>query len=348
MTHFLQDILRQPDELERVFALLDGEARQQLDMAAATVRAARHVYLTGIGASYNAALGAASYFHAAGHPVYLLDAAEMLHTAAIPAGAVLLVLSRSGSSVEIVRLLEKAHAVHATVIGITNFADGVLTRQADLPLVLPVAPDHGISANTYVSLAAGATAVAATVAGSFDAPRIRALRDAVAATGARIPGWRQQIEHSPWLEPGATYYFLARGGSLASCYGAQLLWEEGVKIPAVALGTDSFRHGPQEILKPGMRFAIWVDERLRDSDLAVARDLRQLGASVMLIGSDLPPDAADLVIQLPSWPAGWQFLMDIVPAQLAAEVLARLSGADCDTFRYASYVVQGDKGLLHT
>jgi hypothetical protein len=40
--------------------------------------------------------------------------------------------------------------------------------------------------------------------------------------------------------------------------------------------------------------------------------------------------------------------MDIIPAQLAAEALARLSGADCDSFRFASYVVKGETGLLHT
>ena len=96
------------------------------------------------------------------------------------------------------------------------------------------------------------------------------------------------------------------------------------------MGTDSFRHGPQEIVIPGMRFAIWIDDRMREADLAVARDLRHLGASVMLIGSSIPADAGDLVMQLPPWPSGWQFLMDIIPAQLAAEALARLSGADCD------------------
>src|ERR1700761_6358729 len=100
MTHFLQDILRQPDELQGVIDLLRGEGREPLEKAAGTVRAARHVYLTGIGASYNAAFGAASHFHSAGHPVYLLDAAELLHAASIPPDSVLIVLSRSGRSIE--------------------------------------------------------------------------------------------------------------------------------------------------------------------------------------------------------------------------------------------------------
>ena len=347
MTHFLKDILRQPEELQRVLTLLDGEARDRVEKAAAIIRSARYVYLTGIGASYNAAVGAAAHFHAAGCPVYL-------HTAMLPSGSVLIILSRSGSSVEIVALLDKARAANATVIGITNFADGVLAQRANLPLLLPVTPDHGISANTYVSLAAGTAALAATVGGGFDAQRVSTLHEAIAATARSIPGWQQQLVKAKWLAAGATYYFLARGASMASALGAQLLWEEGAKMPAAALGTDSFRHGPQEIVTAGMRFGLWVDpvtdpkKGLRDADLAVVQDLRRLGASVMLIGEALPQDAAELVFELPRWPAGWQFLMDIVPAQLAAEALARLSGADCDTFRYASYIVQGDKGLLHT
>jgi len=39
-------------------------------------------------------------------------------------------------------------------------------------------------------------------------------------------------------------------------------------------------------------------------------------------------------------------LIDIIPAQLAAEKLARLSGADSDTFRYCSFIVEDEFGLL--
>lgn len=346
MTRFLEDILRQPDELRKTIELLHGDGRKSLDAAVRAIHAARHVYLTGIGASWNAAVGAGALFHSTGRPVYLLDASELLYFASIPAGSVLIVLSRSGRSVEIVKLVEKARAAGAVVIGITNFLDGALARQANISLILPVEPDNGISTNTYVSLAAGAAAIADSVTGSFREPLISNLLSAIASTAAKIAGWQQQLTQGSWLLPGAPYCFLARGASLASGYEAQLLWQEGVKVPAVSMGTDSFRHGAQEIVVPGMRFAIWIDDRMRDADLVVARDLRRLGASVMLIGLDLPRDAADTVIELPPWPAGWQFLMDVIPAQLAAEYLAQLVGADCDSFRFASYVVEEDRGLL--
>jgi glucosamine--fructose-6-phosphate aminotransferase (isomerizing) len=163
----------------------------------------------------------------------------------------------------------------------------------------------------------------------------------------RLELWGQQLDCSRWLEAGQPYYFLARGASLGTCHEARLLWEEGVKMPATAMSTSGFRHGPQEIVRPGMRFCIWIDQLLmRDQDLSVARDLRELGASVMLIGEKLPQDAADLVCELPVSPRHWQSVVDVLPVQLAAERLSRLSGVDCDSFRICSYVVEDEHGLL--
>jgi glutamine---fructose-6-phosphate transaminase (isomerizing) len=346
MTHFLQDILRQPEELQRVIELLGGDLGASLDRAAEIIKRARHVYVTGIGASWNAALGAGALFHREGRPVYLLDASELLYSTRIPAESVVIILSRSGRSAEILQLLEKAQTAGARVVGITNFAEGGLAQRSDIAIVLPVDPDHGISTNTYISLAAGATALAATVAGTFHAVFVGYLLRAIDETKKKIPFWRDQFAKSSWLQSGATYYFLARGSSLASSNEAQLLWEEAVKMPAVALGTDAFRHGPQEAVTSGIRVCIWIDDHAREADHAVARDLRSLGAAVMAVGSALPADTGDLTIEFPHWPPGWQFLMNILPVQLAAERLAALSGVDCDAFRYASYVVEDSYGLL--
>src|SRR5260370_12733905 len=110
------------------------------------------------------------------------------------------------------------------------------------------------------------------------------------------------------------------------------MWEEGVKSPGAAMGTGSFRHGPQEIVSKDVRFGIWIDgAKMREQDLAVARDLRKLGTRVMLIGQRLPDDAGDLVFQLPQIPSEWQFLIDIITAQLVAVIIALLSGAGPET-----------------
>ena len=184
-------------------------------------------------------------------------------------------------------------------------------------------------------------------AGSFDAALVATLLHVVREAAGVLPKWQAQISHSAWPEPGSISYFLGRAGGLGTCHEARLLWEEGVKSPATAMGTSTFRHGPQEMISRGARFGLWIDgQRMRNQDLAVARDLTLLGTSVMVIGQDLPEDAGELVVQLPPAPADWQFLIDIIPAQLAAEHLAGLAGVDCDSFRYCSYIVEDEYGLM--
>jgi fructoselysine-6-P-deglycase FrlB-like protein len=201
--------------------------------------------------------------------------------------------------------------------------------------------------NTYSTLACAAAILAYAAVDSFDEKLAASLCSSAAETARRIPTWQEQIAGNRWFAPGKLVHFLARGGSLGSCHEARLLWEEGAKSEANALGTGSFRHGPQEMVVEGSRFAMWVDgQRSREQDLSVARDLRHLGASAIVIGQNLPSDTGDLVFQLPDVPAEWQFMVDILPAQLAAEYLARLSGVDCDSFRICSYIVEDEYGLI--
>ncbi len=377
MTHFLRDILRQPEELGRAIEVLTGPSgagRGAVGVAAEVVRGARHVYLTGIGSSWHAALNVGAMFHQHGHPVYLLDADELLRFAAFPKDSAMIIISRSGKSTEIVQLARKARQAGVTVVGITNAPDSPLAKEAHTAIVVPIQFDHAISVNTYTTLALAAGMLASLVVGSTATPGCAppggasksaqagmplpptpagdsgladSLSQSVAETGRAIPGWQEQIAKSTWLSPHSTTYFLARGSSLGSAYEARLMWEEGVKTPATAMGTGSFRHGPQEIVNKGVRFGLWIDgAQMREQDLALACDLRKLGASVVLIGQEVPEDAGDLVFQLPAILPEWQFLIDIIPAQLMAERLSQLSGVDCDTFRLCSFVVEDEGGLL--
>src|SRR6267143_899679 len=154
MTHFLRDILRQPEELERTIEYLCRPRLPALGAAATAIRNARHVYLTGIGSSWHAALNAGALFYQSACPVYIQDAAELLQFASFPPAAAIIIISRSGRSIEIVKLVAKARAAKATVIAVTNAPDGPLAKEAQIPIVVPIALDHAISVNTYSTLAA--------------------------------------------------------------------------------------------------------------------------------------------------------------------------------------------------
>src|SRR5260370_1435300 len=145
MTHFLRDILRQPTELQRTIDHLSGAGPGSLDAAVVAVRTARHVYLTGIGSSWHAGLNVSAPFQLGGRPVYMVDAAELVQFAAIPAESVLIWISRSGRRRGVLQLLAKARGSRATGIGLTDAADSSLAREAQIAIVVPVAMDHAIS-----------------------------------------------------------------------------------------------------------------------------------------------------------------------------------------------------------
>jgi glucosamine--fructose-6-phosphate aminotransferase (isomerizing) len=347
MTHFLRDILRQPTELRRTLEHLAGPGAPALEEAAAAVRAARHLYLAGIGSSWHAALDVRPMFYEAARPAQLVEASELLLFSEFPEASALILISRSGRSAEIVQLLRKAKQTGVRVIAISNAPEGTLAREADFSLLLPIEMDHFISVNTYSTLAAAAGVLAQTVVRKFDLQEARELAAAIDEAGRAIPAWQKQMAASEWFEPGRTTYFLGRGSSLGTAKEARLMWEEGAKSPATAMGTGVFRHGPQEMVREGMRFGMWIDAaKMREQDLATARDLRKLGCRVMLVGQNLEQDSGDLVLELPRIARQWQFLVDCFPAQLAAEHQAQISGVDSDSFRLCSFIVEDEAGLL--
>lgn len=343
----LEDILNQPERLLESMSYTLHAGRPALKEAASLLLRPAPLYLVGMGSSWHAGMAIQSFFHSQGRPCVLVDAAEFLHFTEVPKGATLIVLSRSGLSAEIVQLLEQFRPQAVNVIAITNTPDSPLALKAQVVLKLMTEFDHQVSVSMYSALAMTGGLLACEAESTLDGQLTAQLEESLTQTASALESWRQQIEASDWLSENAPTYFLARGGSIASCHEARLLWEEAAKAPASALTTGGFRHGPQEMVDSNLRVGLWIDgEKMRTQDLALADDLRQFGAKVLLIGHDLDASAADLVLNIPAVPAAWQFLIDIVPIQIAAERLAARRGRDCDSFRICSYIVEEEGGLF--
>jgi len=346
-TRLFQDILKQPGQLAASLSHMLGAGMPALAEAASVMRSGRQIVITGIGASWHAGMAMQAELLANGYPALLLDASELLHFVELPENAAVVMLSRSGKSTEIVQLIRKCRSRSATIIAITNATDSPLARGSDVVLNINTDFDHAVSVTTYSAIALAGTLLAQESMGQS----VRSVQDELSqplleATAA-IPEWRNTIERSGWLDDGGGFtYFLGRSVSLASCHEARLLWEEAAKRPATALTSGGFRHGPQEIVRNGSRIGIWIDgERMRGQDLELARDLTRLGSKVLLIGQGLEENAAQCVLRLPAVPARWQFLIDVIPIQIAAERFAAVLGEDPDSFRLCSYIVEDEGGL---
>ena len=346
MTHLMKDILKEPGELIRCLEFTTGEGRGALEEAAALIADMPHVYITGIGSSWHAGMAVASLFGRSGIQVTLLDASELLHFTTLPQDSLCLLLSRSGESIEIVKLLDKMEAASCRTIAVTNTPESTLARRADVVLHTSAAFDHLISITMYSVLCLVGGLLACEAAGRLGSELVEDLRRSLNECAERIPAWREAVEGNDWFSKDAPVYFLGRGTGQASAYETRLLWEEAAKAPASSYSTGGFRHGPQEIVEAGLRIGLWIPrETLRKEDLLLAGDLRRMGAKTLLIGQKLQPETADCVLSIPPIAGEWQFLTEIIPAQVCAEYISRVRGVDCDTFRACQYIVSAEGGL---
>jgi glutamine---fructose-6-phosphate transaminase (isomerizing) len=347
MTKYYQDIVKQPEQLQQSLSYSFSEGSGNLSAAAKLIGSSSHVYISGIGASWCAAVALHNAFQENGFPVMLTDAAELLHHSIIPSNSVVILLSRSGKSIEVVQLLNKFHVANAKVIAITNNLDSVLATDADVALFTAVDFDHSISVNTYSSIVlTGLLLVIAVKNQLLLKDYYPLLSKLLNDTEGKIKVWQNLLTSSNWMNEKGHCYFLGRGASLSSAYESMLLWHEVVKQPASALSTGFFRHGPQEIINNPLNMVLWLqNDKTRLNDIQLINDLNNKGVNFLIIGEDIPHLLPGLHIELPQIISTFSGVVDIIPMQLAASILADKIGADPDNFLYCNFIVEKEGGL---
>ncbi len=150
--------------------------------AVETILAAKgRVIVSGMGKSGHVARKIAATLSSTGTPAHFVHPAEASHgdMGAIAPGDVLLLLSKGGETGELADLLTYAKRFHIPMIAIACNGESTLMRAADVPLLLPDAPEScaigmAPTTSTTMMIALGdALAVALMERRGFDADRYR-------------------------------------------------------------------------------------------------------------------------------------------------------------------------------
>lgn len=338
------DIRGQSASLAQVLAQHAGAGRPALKKAASLLRASWRVVITGIGASLNAALPLDSVLAAHGIPCLAVEAGELLHyRLGACDGATVVVVSRSGESIEIAMLLAALKA-RAAVIGVTNEAGSTLAREADLVLTVGSLPDEMVAIQSYTGtlltlMLLGRAALGELDAGCQEAEQLlQPFEDWTRAQLDSAAAWDSFLAHDSLL------HLLGRGPSYASAREGALMCAEVAKAAAIAMPVASFRHGPIEVVEGRFRgLLLTPQDATRELNIGLARDLLRFGGAVRLIG---PAEDDGLAwIDTPPCPPLWAPLLEVVPLQVAAMRLAELRGVAVGSFRYISQVTRDERDM---
>ncbi len=318
-----------------------------MEQAAALLRSAKKVVITGMGASLFASIPLQYFLSSLGVDTVAIEAGELLHyLSGAWKNAVVLMVSRSGESIEIAKLLE-AMKGKVPVIGVTNEPLSQLARSADVSLFLSSLPDQIVAIQTYTGTLLALHLLGSAVAGKFVAS-IAEMRELLTAFAAHVQKHAAAIEEwDAFLPPGSNIYLLGRGPSVSSTLEGALLFHEIAKAPALAMPIASFRHGPVEVVDGHFRgFVFAPEDNTRALNLAMAADLVRFGGEVRLIGPASSESQSLIVCETPVLPGTLAPLFEIVPLQVAALRLAILRGIEPGSFRFAPQVAVDEASFI--
>ena len=343
---FLAEILGQPGALRRA---AEGvrEQRDHLEALARISPRARRIVFTGMGSSYFACYPALTELCAAGVDASMTDAAELLHfrRPALGGDALLIAVSQSGRSAELVRLLEDSRAWGPTgrprVVSVTNGLGSPVAEAADFALDTRAGPEVAPSTMTFAASLVVLGALAGTLGPDADARDVVAR---VAEESERTADRADRLLEAPdaraaelrqWLGERPTLVLLGRGRDRAAAEMGSLILQEAARVPAAAMQTGQFRHGPLEIAGSDLAaIVVAAEPTTRPLDLGLAGELRGLGAEVLLVG----PRGEDVGAWFDIAEASRLLspTLSVMPAQLLAWRLALDRGLEPGTFTVAT------------
>ncbi|MGA8027681.1 MAG: SIS domain-containing protein [Bryobacteraceae bacterium] len=327
----LDNILAQPQALQAVASRQFTEGRPALIASAALLRSAKRIVLTGMGGSFAACIPLSYFFAARGVQAQVIETSELLHfqTPALDAQTAVILVSRSGESVEAVKLLSLLKQRGCPVVGVVNVPESTIASHATETIVLGSPPDELVAIQTYTATVATLLLLGAEYFNELD----RATSD----LNTTIDGLSRGLPHlnqdwTDFLAHASCLYLLGRGPSLASVNAGALLFHEVAKLPAIGMSSAQFRHGPVEVVSEQFRAIVFGSEEL---DAALERDLIAIHGSVRRIG---PPWPADV-------PRQFAPIFEIVPLQFAAYRLAQSRSIPLGRFRFAPAITLSEQGF---
>lgn len=334
MNSFYMEIQQQPLALRAMVAHYRQDAKSSV---IARLQTPRRVLLTGMGASYHAALWASYLLQARGIWAIAVEASDLLYFSEILLEDVdqIIFISQSGASGEVLPVFDLLTSA-TQLIGITNDMDSPLAQHAHVVLPLVAGDETTVATKTYLNSMACLWLLCQNWYHGYHQDDYESLLRL--ATAAEQLLERSDVIAAEWVEQLSSVsplYFLGHGLHITTARQSAMMLGEWAKRAAVGTSIGAFRHGPIEVVAPGTGVVMLGAGGITDTSTEnLASELRSYGATLISVveGQPSTTGARDFDEMLSP-------LLDIIPAQLFAEAMARHLGVT-PGFRHIRKVVQ--------
>jgi glucosamine--fructose-6-phosphate aminotransferase (isomerizing) len=326
------EIFEQPDVVKR---LITEEWSRVVDVAKEVNGSFDYVVIAARGTSDNAARYAQYLLGAHNQlPVGLATPSlfTLYHQPPKLNRALVLGISQSGQSPDIVAVIEEARKQGRPTIAVTNEPESPLAQNANYLIQLHTGPEHAVAATKTYTASLVALALFSTAlrnhSPSFE--QLNSLPELMQETLSHSAEAISRVERYRYTNHLAV---IARGFNYATAFEVSLKVKELTQIVAEPYSSADFLHGPISMIHEGFPvLMIATRGSVLDDMRALAQRLEKLNSELLLISDD-----DDLLIEaqfpmrLPSKVPEWLTpVIAVLPGQLFSLGLARAKGLDPD------------------
>jgi glutamine---fructose-6-phosphate transaminase (isomerizing) len=342
-----EDILAQGANLDRVIGHLRGAEAPALARAARFLRNGKPTVFIGMGSAAYLCMPAEAYLGRSGLPAWVMNASDALYTYWPTLANVNVVLNtRSGQTVELVKLAERLTEAGLPFVAITNEPDSPVARLATHVIWANTRKDDLVSINIVTAMMLTTLLLVAEMVDGM-----AELQPALSEMPSLIS---QTVDHAvaradDLAEPFASIrplYLLHRGTSKGAAYCGRLVLEEVARTPGVPMEVAEFRQGPVEVVDDRFGAIVFVPTgELTGLTATFIRSVCSGGGQVLAIGAteslrDLVPDAR--AFEVPQVPEALSPVLEVVPTQVLAYRLAEYQGYEPGTVQYLSKIITSE------
>ncbi len=275
------DIVGQADSLRATISMMAP--------AVPALQGRRSWLFTGSGASFHAATTAAAMVAASGDVTAVAaPAAEVWMNPEMwfRSGAVVVALSRTGTTTETVQALRAANRVtDTTTVGFSLAPGTEVVKEADYGFSLQQVGEKGrVMTRSFCNLLLASQILALTATASADVAALRhvsLLPDAVSEGMDTYDVLAQKLAQRPTDH----VVFLGSGPNIGLCRQAALQLQETSGLPVEAHSVLDYRHGPIASLGATTTVVILTSAKSKPADLIVADDVSTLGGTAAVVGA---------------------------------------------------------------
>jgi glucosamine--fructose-6-phosphate aminotransferase (isomerizing) len=245
------------------------------------------VIFTGCGSTYYLSLAAAAcYQELAGGMARAVPGGELLlnsRTVLTEQKALLVAISRSGTTTETVKAVEKFRAEkRGDVVAISNY-NGVLSRLAEVNIVIPKGQEESIAqTRSFASMYVAATAVCARMAGRDDlVEAMGKLSEMGNWVSGNYEAFAKTIGENLNFD---RFYFLGSGIRYGLACEVNLKMKEMTLTHSEPFHFLEFRHGPMSMVNQNAVVVGMLSDTNRVHEAKVLSEMEELGGTVASLG----------------------------------------------------------------